>query len=173
MHHLSFSVKRIHLRTIELLKPLAKLFGLTPARFDMLYALWGRSKKYVHTTQRDLQSILDVCAATVSRMAQSLEDLGLITREEFALDRRKVLVRFTPEGLARFESAYRELVEADIGEDPPSTQPTAAYIIDNYVIEAPAPLHARLFFALDEALRLARRGVQDRARLRFPWYEDH
>jgi DNA-binding MarR family transcriptional regulator len=166
MHRATFSVKRVHLRTVELLKPLAAMFKLTPARFDMLYALWTRWKKHLHTTQRDLQAILGVCAATVSRMAQSLEKLGLITREEFSMDRRKVLVGFTRKGLARFESAYDELVDPRTEEGLPATPPTA-YVIESYVTTAPYEMRTALFLAFEDALQRARRGVVDTATLRY------
>jgi DNA-binding MarR family transcriptional regulator len=161
VHHLPFSIKRVHLRTIELLKPLAKVFDLTPARFDMLYALSRRGRD-LPTTQADLRRILDVSRSTVSRMAKALEALRLITRERFWLDRRKVLVRFTAAGRELFERAYRDLVENAMVD----------YRVDDYVVRAPQRLHIGLLAALEGALHLARRGVEDWATLRYPWHPE-
>ena len=36
MHQMFFSVKRVHLRIVEVSKRLVREFGLTPARFDLL-----------------------------------------------------------------------------------------------------------------------------------------
>jgi DNA-binding MarR family transcriptional regulator len=97
-------------------KPLMSL-GLTAARFDLLYALMrGRGKDIVAhcTLQSDLRRTLGVSASVVSRMLQSLERLGLVSRErpQHAGDRRQRLVTLTTAGIERVASAYKMLVRA-------------------------------------------------------------
>jgi DNA-binding MarR family transcriptional regulator len=88
-------------------RPLAS-FGLTPARFDMLYVLYERLGH--RCLQSEIRGALGVSAPTVSRMIASLEALGLVTRERCDLDRRTWVVALTYEGQDRMADAYRSIV---------------------------------------------------------------
>jgi DNA-binding MarR family transcriptional regulator len=77
--------------------------GVTPARFDVLFALTdGRVVK----TQRGLRQALGVCRATMSETLGELERRGWIARERDVDDRRTHRVSLTPAGRALFERAY-------------------------------------------------------------------
>ncbi len=76
MHAVAFAFKRAHLRTTEMARRCVRRFGITPARYDVLYAIFkGHAKR-----QRDLWSMFHVSRTTVSRMVAALETLGLVER---------------------------------------------------------------------------------------------
>jgi DNA-binding MarR family transcriptional regulator len=95
-------------------KPLAS-FGLTAARYDMLYAIFGgvprRDDFGNPTPQSELPRKLGVHKSVVSRMLRSLEEIGLVSRERFS-DRRKRWVQLTETGLDRLRDAARCLARA-------------------------------------------------------------
>ena len=112
MHALFFSAKRAHQRTLAQLREVVASFGgdaqgLTPARFDMLFAI--RREKVL--CQSALCRILGVTGATVSRMARSLERLGFISRTRSTVDRRRLDIQLTPDGAAFFACALTVTVE--------------------------------------------------------------
>ena len=97
MHLVLFQMKRAYHSTLKFGHRLLKDFGLTPARFDLLYVImqrwWHygsqrRNKEGRNIRQYDIRRELGVSAPTVSRMLDSLEDLGLVRREEVEHDRR-------------------------------------------------------------------------------------
>ena len=114
MHRIFFSIKRVHLRVVEISKRLTKTFELTPARFDMmrivlLHAPYG-------TTQWKIRTLLGVSAATVSRMLKSLEKLGFVARARCARDARDVVVTLTKLGRRRVAGAVRALVKSGVAD---------------------------------------------------------
>src|ERR1700744_3159134 len=92
-----FSLKRAHQATLRLTRYVTEPFGLTPARYDMMCALKQRQKYGM--PQKELAFVLGVTGATVSRMLDSLEDLGVVRRGRCAYDRRRNDVWLTNLGL--------------------------------------------------------------------------
>jgi DNA-binding MarR family transcriptional regulator len=88
-------------------RPLAS-FGLTAARYDMLYAI-DRSGSQTH--QKELSNKLGVHKSVVSRMLRSLEQLGLVERHR-SRDGRQRIARLTDAGLGRLRDAARCLARA-------------------------------------------------------------
>lgn len=77
-------------------------FGITPARYDLLYLMWHDEVEL----QSDLWKRLDVSRMTVSRMLGALEELGLVWRSSRAgRGSRRVLL--TEKGKALMEAAVR------------------------------------------------------------------
>src|SRR6185295_10377988 len=105
MHFLAFRFKRAHLRTLAVTRPKAAEHDLTPARFDLLYAVskYGLSR----CPQAQIRRILGVARATVSRMLKSLEDLGFIEREPSPFDKRAKDVILTVLGRMHLDACYR------------------------------------------------------------------
>ncbi len=101
MHVVFFGLKRAHQGVLRLTRYMLADVGLTPARFDMMFALRGRHG----AAQRHLQRLLGVTRATVSKMLTSLEKLGFIVRTIFPYDRRRKMVKLTPAGRMRFLQA--------------------------------------------------------------------
>jgi DNA-binding MarR family transcriptional regulator len=108
VHDTFFATKRAFHGVLAIMrKPLATL-GLTPARFDMLYVLYagvGHS-----ALQSAIRRVLGVTAPTVSRMLRSLEQLGLVKRKRFELDKRDRVVELTEIGLRQMQRAHDALV---------------------------------------------------------------
>ena len=76
MHFLAFQFKRAHYTALRISRPIAAKFGLTPARFDMLYAI----RYEMRISQAQVARALGVSGVTVSRMLRKLEELGLVRR---------------------------------------------------------------------------------------------
>jgi DNA-binding MarR family transcriptional regulator len=109
-----FAAKRAYYAIVRVTrKPLASL-GLTAARFDMMYALFGRALAYPSTryagTQSELRRELGVCKSVVSRMVASLEKLGLLTRRRLPFgDQRQRHLELTKAGLECIAAAHQAL----------------------------------------------------------------
>ena len=107
MHFLSYSVKRAHLRRVETLKPVAALYGLTPARFDVLHVI---KQRLGLATQACIRHVLGVSGTTISRIVQALERLGFVGRNRHLRDRRTKAVWLTDKGLACVNGLIEEIV---------------------------------------------------------------
>lgn len=113
MHAIFFSIKRVHLRTLGVVKALLRGFDLTPARFDLMRVV------FIHEggmPQWRLRALLGVSGATVSRMLKALEASGLITREPSPHDKRDLIIRITEQGRTRTDAALSALVDSLIAE---------------------------------------------------------
>jgi len=103
-----FGLKRAHHSVLRFGRHAFASFGLTAARFDLLFAVHVNMGRRMH--QRALQRVLGVCRATVSRMLASLEQLGLVRRTRSESDRRRKLVELTKQGRSRVWFVLRRLV---------------------------------------------------------------
>ena len=159
MHAISFAIKRLQHRTLAIARRLLKGLVLTPARFDMLYALAHHGNRRL--LQSKLRRILGVSAPTVCRMAQSLESLGLIRREQDMLDKRQRIVWLTDLGSYFLVYCIREVADAM------SFMLTLAIGVDWYLDSAFVDL---LEFA--DIVHRIRRSMNDTALLDYPWHPD-
>ena len=101
MNAVFFGLKRAHQSVLRITRGGLAEVGLTPARFDMMFALRSRHG----ASQRYLQRLLGVTRATVSKMLSSLEKLGFIVRSVNPHDRRRKTVKLTAAGRMRFVQA--------------------------------------------------------------------
>ena len=101
MDEIIFGMKRGHLASARFGHRLLAPFGLTPARFDMLYALQN-----VGLYQTQLAQMLGVARSTVSRMLAALEKLGWVCR--FRL-RNMRIVSLTRAGAALLARAIKRV----------------------------------------------------------------
>lgn len=92
MHALSFALKRAHLTATAVGRHLLAPFGLTPARFDLLFILLRSS---LPPRQVDLCAALGLSRATVCRCVARLEQLGLVRRRRSTFDRRSHRLELT------------------------------------------------------------------------------
>ena len=74
----------------------SKRHPLTPARFDMMRIIGGHEERGV--PQGNVQWLLGVSAATVSKMLRALQDLGYVVRKRWERDRRYQTVYITALG---------------------------------------------------------------------------
>src|ERR1700761_5974996 len=101
----AFALKRAFQSTLRFFRFALKGTGLTVARYDMLFTI-KRAKGCI--SQKQLREILGVTRPTVSKMLDSLEELGYVRRVIHPLDRRCKDVLLTEEGRARLGATYRE-----------------------------------------------------------------
>jgi DNA-binding MarR family transcriptional regulator len=106
MHFLSFAYKRAHYTSLAVARPLAEKFGLTSARFDLLYCVRQLKRG---AFQAAIARHLGVSQVTVSRMARALERCGLVRRDRLPSDTRKRRIVLTNEGRRRYYLLLREL----------------------------------------------------------------
>jgi len=100
MDQVLFQLKRAHIESTKWGRRVLADSGLTPARFDVLFALDGAFE----VTQVELRRMLGVARATICEMLTVLERLELVVRER-ARDRRTWLVALTAKGAAMFRRA--------------------------------------------------------------------
>jgi len=121
VNHYFFALKRSFHAVLRVSRDVASAFGLTPARADMLYAIFrvpvadymgaaGRGA----ITQRDLRRELGVSAPTVSRMVRSLEALGFVRRTPSIHDRRTLDVCLTDFGWRRVRTLFLWIFNSDV-----------------------------------------------------------
>lgn len=119
MNFYFFGLKRSFHAVLRLARRVAAGYGLTPARADMLYAIFrvpvadyvGAAGRGV-ITQSDLRRELGVSAPTVSRMVRSLETLGFVKRTP-SFDRRTLDIRLTDEGWRRVRAMFYDVFKWD------------------------------------------------------------
>jgi DNA-binding MarR family transcriptional regulator len=106
-----FSLKRAHHATLRWGRRGLRPCGLTPARFDVLFAL---TRLNVKKTQAGLRWALGVARATISEMLAVLEDIGWIERTRDPDDGRTYRVALTGAGRDILERAYAFAVGAGV-----------------------------------------------------------
>jgi DNA-binding MarR family transcriptional regulator len=104
MHGVSFWFKRAHWSAVRLGRAVVGPFGLTPARFDVLFLL-----EQGVLAQSALRRLLGVARSTMSTMVRRLVELGLVVRKR-AGDRRTWGLDLTAEGRRRIRRAIREAI---------------------------------------------------------------
>jgi DNA-binding MarR family transcriptional regulator len=161
MHHIFFSLKRTHHRALAYSRRLSVPYGLTPARFDMMYAIDRHRDSLLW--QSHLRRLLGVTAATISRMVRSLEELGYITRDRNAFDRRQIDIRITKLGSSVFD--FVENLTMTTGNV--DFIVTGAFAVLWYAESAISDL-----FDFEAFLHRARDRLWDTATLRYPWHPD-
>ncbi len=154
MHKVLFGLKRAFQSALEWAKVVYAPIGLTPARFDMMHALY----KDEYMAQSALRGVLGVSGATISRMLKSLRKLGWVESFPDEDDRRRRFVALTERGEAVFKGARRHVIGDGVGE-----------LAIESVIERtwPAKAPARAIVNLMIPLGCIRRGFGDRATLHY------
>jgi len=110
VHELSFGLKRAHLRAVAVHLPLARRFGLTPARFDVMFAIWEESGCAL---QIGIAHRLGLSPTTICKMLKVMEDAGLVERAVHQGDLRQRWVMFTRRGFKRFSEAMEAFLRND------------------------------------------------------------
>jgi DNA-binding MarR family transcriptional regulator len=158
MDSILFGMKRSHQASLRFGHKVLAPFGLTPARFDMMFAL---SRSYSNR-QSDLRRELGVARSTVSRMLGSLERLGWVERAARRHTRR---IYLTPAGAALLGRAVKRVCGGRV-----------AYRMVARAIRVGPRSASREFMArgkLEGILYRFRRVLGDHATLYYAWYEDH
>ncbi len=173
MHAILFSMKRAHHAALAMTRPMLRRVDLTPARFDMLFALfdeglsrWGRRAGLSRAIgQARLRTILGVCRMTVSRMIRALEALGLVRRWPVRRGGRRLMVQLTERGDEKVRRVVRDLLDpgpVDLAID--SLVAPASWFDDDEVLARKERLHDFVLTFLRQA--------GDTARLPYTWHPD-
>ena len=163
MHQIAFATKRAFHGFLRVTRKLFGAHGLTPARFDLLYALVGGGPIEPDSArghQSTLWKRLGVSAPVVSRMLGALEGLGWIRREKDYRDRRQRIVRLTAVGRARMLAVRRVALRS-----------VERLVTAAICFRDPRDPEERLWnmAQLEGYLGAFRRDFGDRATLYFPW----
>ena len=165
MHAIFFGMKRAFHGALRVTRRPLRTLGLTAARFDMMHALlqhdskkqsWGKPMR-----QSELRRKLGVTASVVSRMLQSLEALGLVTRRRPQWgDRRQRELSLTERGRACIRDAEQTLLRA-----------AGRLVVEAICFGQHRDPGRRLVHldTLEGYLFAMRRQYRDRASLRYPW----
>ena len=119
MDELSHQLKRADQRMLAYQRLLLAPFGITPARYTMLYVVLrngmelGAKRRTMN--QSKLRRSLGVTAPTVSVMVRSLEALGLVERRKWVdNDRRQVMVILTLKAMRLLRRIDRRIIRRGI-----------------------------------------------------------
>jgi DNA-binding MarR family transcriptional regulator len=157
MDRLSHQLKRADQRMLAYQRLLLTPFGITPARYTMLYAIFRRgmdlgAKRRV-MDQSDLRRSLGVTAPSVSVMVRSLEALGLVERRKWlANDRRQIMVILTLKAMRLLRRIDRRII-----------RPGVLWIAARTLLGGADKLGAILWW-----LEKLRAGLRDSARFAYP-----
>jgi DNA-binding MarR family transcriptional regulator len=167
MHALFFGMKRAFHASLRITRKALKSFGLTAARFDLMWALTRPAAGYMR--QSDLRRLLGVTAPTVSRMVKSLQALGLVRAERSQCgDRRQCLVELTETGLERIRAAAALFIDGRVAKR------ILERVLGRYPVRgrsrAEVIFHRMCDF--EDMLRWTRETCGDTAMLRYPWHPD-
>jgi len=112
MHQISFLMKRCFQSALRFHRPLSQPLHrkLTPARFDLLYAVLGRSGRG-SAEQTDIVKMLGVTRPTISRMLRSLRELGWIQRKRSPRHPRAWIIFLTDIGKSLMKLATRVIIK--------------------------------------------------------------
>jgi DNA-binding MarR family transcriptional regulator len=108
MHSLMFQLKRAHLRALAAARPFSKRVGLTPARYDFLWAICVFRHE---PPQHLLWKAFGISRTSASKMVRRLIELGLVQRRRSPSDRRTFLVSLTGDGSRRWRRTFLRLYE--------------------------------------------------------------
>ncbi|MDB4996244.1 MAG: DNA-binding transcriptional regulator, MarR family [Myxococcaceae bacterium] len=112
MHAVTWDAKRVFLGLSKVRARLMERWGLTPARFDMLYAI--RCQRQFWFPQRRLRELLGVCASTISRMIDSLVEIGFLVRRPIATDRRCRELKITKHGKRTLRCMFGNIIKTGL-----------------------------------------------------------
>jgi DNA-binding MarR family transcriptional regulator len=161
MHAIFFGTKRAFHGILRVTRKRFASFGLTAARFDLLWALIGHGNRCWPVTQSKLRRELGISASTVCRMLQSLEALDLVRREVDPADLRQRLVELTNKGFTCMRAARKVLLRV-------------AKRLVNRAFTFGEDFEGCLAHTdtLESYLTAMRRRYGDTARLYYPWHPD-
>jgi DNA-binding MarR family transcriptional regulator len=91
------------LRTSE---RIARASGLTPQRHMLLLMIKGAPDRSEQATVTDLCARLGLAQSTITELVRRAEEVGLLEREQSALDGRVAHLRLTDEGERRLARAF-------------------------------------------------------------------
>lgn len=171
MNFYFFALKRAFHATLRISRSVAAGFGLTPARADMLYAIF-RAPVYAgprgrgQLTQSKLRERLGVSAPTVSRMVRSLESLGFVKRCPSLLDKRTLDIHLTDLGWRRVRAMFHEVFKWDL-----LGFALDCALVGSHRVPTDDEEIGRWHFQLYDLTERIRIAFRDRATLEYPFFD--
>jgi DNA-binding MarR family transcriptional regulator len=108
MDRIFYGLKRAYHSTLRISRRDFKEIGNTPARMDILHALYNRGRRWTPPIwQSLLRRIIGYTArSTISELLRELEDRLWVRRKRSKQDKRQVEVELTEKGRRALEAAY-------------------------------------------------------------------
>lgn len=171
MNYYFFAMKRAFHATLRVTRDVAAAFGLTPARSDMLYAIFrapghARPRGRGELTQRELREKLGVSAPTVSRMVRALESLGFVERRRSYRDRRTLDVQLTDFGWRRVRAMFSEIFKWDI-----FSFALDCALVDSHLLPTNDDVIDGRRYDIYDVTQRIRFAFRDRATLEYPYFD--
>jgi DNA-binding MarR family transcriptional regulator len=114
MNTMGLELKRAFHSSIKVELMMTRKFGLTPARFQLMFAI--KCERQAWYSQRMLRDLLGVAASTLSRMIDALVKRGFLRKRRKPLDRRRNELRLTLFGKRALGCAYRSFVKSGFAD---------------------------------------------------------
>ena len=108
VHDVTWNLRSMALAALKLRRGLFERWGLTPARFDMLFAI--RCQRQGWYPQRNLRELLGVGASTISRMIDSLVEIGFLRRRRVEGDARRRELSITKHGKRTLRCMFENII---------------------------------------------------------------
>jgi DNA-binding MarR family transcriptional regulator len=155
MDAILFSLKRADQSSRRLQRRLLNPFGITPARYDLLFVIF---QHHVHRRsswmfQSRIRKELGVTAPTASVMTRELAALGLVTRRRQRFgDKRQVIVTLTKRAFTLLRNVRKRVI-----------QPGILWLVLHTALGSPEKMGSLEFYT-----NLFRTGMKDPALFIFP-----
>ena len=171
MDRVFFGLKRAYHSTLRISRRDFKELALTPARMDILHALYNRGRRRTRPMwQSTLRRVVGYTArSTMTQILKALEALVWIRRTRSQQDARQLEVELTGAGREEIERAYFRFfsgwsLEAPLwAKDWPPPIPGEITAWQAYVDK---------IGRVDRILSNIRIALRDTATLRYRWFED-
>lgn len=102
---IGYALRRAQLRVYEDFYATLSVEGITPARFSALAVIDANP----HISQSALAQTLDIARSGVVMLIDTLEGLGLVSREPIAADKRAYALRLTKNGKTTLQRIRRQV----------------------------------------------------------------
>jgi DNA-binding MarR family transcriptional regulator len=119
MHTLFYSLRRADLQSLAFQRSILREFGITPARYLMLFVIGtvgmelGAKSRWMF--QSGIRRKLGVSRMTVSVMLRSLEEEGWVKRtRERAGDKRQIMVQLTERAMRLLRDVHRKVIRPGV-----------------------------------------------------------
>ena len=99
-----YILRKVHQRSSEIFNEVMKSFDISPMQFSTMIKLHD----FTETSQNRLGRLVAMDPATTLGVVQRLKERGFIEQRNDPNDRRRLLLRLTPDGLAKI-SAMRKI----------------------------------------------------------------
>jgi DNA-binding MarR family transcriptional regulator len=108
------NLKRAFHSTVQVGLVLARPFRLTPSRYELMLAL--KCQRQIWFSQRRLRDLLGIAPSTLTRMIDSLVELGFLLRRRNPEDGRHNQLRMTLTGRRALAYTFRTYVKCGFAE---------------------------------------------------------